>query len=595
MDELAELLGESPTIEVVRDKLRRLLDRQREGQRLPAILIQGDTGTGKGLVARLLHRHSARSRGPFVDVNCAAIPEALLEAELFGFERGAFTDARRAKPGLFQAAHGGVLFLDEVGLLPESLQAKLLIVIEERAVRRCLGSTRSEPTDAWLISATNTDLPAAVVARRFRDDLYHRLAVLTLDLPPLRDRGRDILLLAEQFLARACAEYGLPPKRLDPGAQARLLAFAWPGNVRELGNVIERAALFADALVVTAEILGPLQGEDARAGGPGPRSATATTSDEAQREHLLAALEQMGWNISHTAARLGIARNTVYARLEKFGLRPDLPRKAAPGPPEPVAPAAVPPAPDTGMQWERRSIALLRAELRSADGVDGWAQSSRALEAVIAKVHSFGGRVEEVTPTGLVAAFGLDPAEDAPRRAAHAAMAIQKGAERARESSGESPGVTIGVHVAPLLIGRVGTRIEIDAGAQRAQWPVLDQLLQGKAPGETVASGAAAPFLERRFELVRMDAEANGTPTYRLTGQERRGLGLWGAMTRFVGRQEELELLRSRLTMAAGGHGQVVAVVGEAGVGKSRLIHELAAAHRLDGWRVLEATAVSYG
>jgi len=594
MDELAELLGESPTIEVVRDKLRRLLDRQREGQRLPAILIQGDTGTGKGLVARLLHRHSARSRGPFVDVNCAAIPEALLEAELFGFERGAFTDARRAKPGLFQAAHGGVLFLDEVGLLPESLQAKLLTVIEERAVRR-LGSTRSEPTDAWLISATNTDLPAAVVARRFRDDLYHRLAVLTLDLPPLRDRGRDILLLAEQFLARACAEYGLPPKRLDPGAQARLLAFAWPGNVRELGNVIERAALFADALVVTAEILGPLQGEDARAGGPGPRSATATTSDEAQREHLLAALEQMGWNISHTAARLGIARNTVYARLEKFGLRPDLPRKAAPGPPEPVAPAAVPPAPDTGMQWERRSIALLRAELRSADGVDGWAQSSRALEAVIAKVHSFGGRVEEVTPTGLVAAFGLDPAEDAPRRAAHAAMAIQKGAERARESSGESPGVTIGVHVAPLLIGRVGTRIEIDAGAQRAQWPVLDQLLQGKAPGETVASGAAAPFLERRFELVRMDAEANGTPTYRLTGQERRGLGLWGAMTRFVGRQEELELLRSRLTMAAGGHGQVVAVVGEAGVGKSRLIHELAAAHRLDGWRVLEATAVSYG
>ena len=419
--------------------------------------------------------------------------------------------------------------------------------------------------------------------------------MLTLDLPPLRDRGQDILLLAEQFLARACAEYGLPLKRLDSGAKARLLAYAWPGNVRELGNVIERAALFADAPVVTAETLGPLQAEDTGAGAPGPRSDTATTSDEAMREHLLAALEQMGWNISHTAARLGIARNTVYARLEKFGLRADLPRKAAPGPPQPAAPAALPPAPDTGMQWEQRSIALLRAAIHSADGVDGWARSSRALESVIAKVHSFGGRVEEVTPTGLVAAFGLDPAEDAPRRAAHAATAIQKGAERARESSGGAPGVMIGVHVAPLLIGRVGSRIEIAAGAQRAQWPVLDQLLLGTAPGETVASGAAAPFLERRFELVRVETEANGSPTYRLTGQERQGLGLWGAMTRFVGRREELALLRSRLAIAAGGHGQVVAVTGEAGVGKSRLIYELAAAQRLDGWRVLETTTASYG
>ena len=234
MDELGELLGESRAIEMVREKLRRLLERQRAGQRLPPVLIQGDTGTGKGLVARLLHRHGVRSRGPFVDVNCAAIPETLLEAELFGFERGAFTDARRAKPGLFQAAHGGVLFLDEIALLPESLQAKLLTAIEERAVRR-LGSTRSEPADVWLISATNADLRAAVRARRFREDLYHRLAVLTLDLPPLRARGHDVLLLAERFLARACAEYGLSPKRLDAEARARLLAYEWPGNIRELG------------------------------------------------------------------------------------------------------------------------------------------------------------------------------------------------------------------------------------------------------------------------------------------------------------------------------------------------------------------------
>src|SRR5580765_7253333 len=195
MEALAELLGESPAIHVVRGKLRKLLEGQPAGRRLPAILIQGETGTGKGLVARLLHRLGPRKGGPFVDINCPAIPETLLEAELFGFERGAFTDAHRAKPGLFQAAHGGTLFLDEVGLLPASVQAKLLTAIEERSVRR-LGSTRPEAVDACFISATNIDLQAALRERRFREDLYHRLAVITLTLPPLRDRDRDVLLLA---------------------------------------------------------------------------------------------------------------------------------------------------------------------------------------------------------------------------------------------------------------------------------------------------------------------------------------------------------------------------------------------------------------
>src|SRR6266542_76548 len=183
MDPLAQLVGESAAIEAVRDQLRRLLARRQTGRRLPSVLLNGETGTGKGLVARTIHRAGPRSGGPFVDVNCAAIPDTLLEAELFGFERGAFTDARRSKPGLFQTAHRGILFLDEVGLLPEPLQAKLLTVIEERAVRR-LGGTQPEAADVWVISATNADLQAAIRARRFREDLYHRLAVLTLQLPP---------------------------------------------------------------------------------------------------------------------------------------------------------------------------------------------------------------------------------------------------------------------------------------------------------------------------------------------------------------------------------------------------------------------------
>src|SRR5262245_6306318 len=290
MDALDELLGDSPAMKMVRDRLYRLLDRQRAGQRLPPVLLQGETGTGKGLIARQLHRHGARCEAPFVDVNCSAIPEPLLEAELFGFERGAFTDARRAKPGLFQAAHDGVLFLDEVALLSDAAQAKLLTVIEERAVRR-LGSTRREAADVWVISATNTDLRGAVRARRFREDLYHRLAVFTIDLPPLRNRGRDILRLAERFLARACAEYGLPPKHLAPAAQTRLLAYTWPGNVRELGNVMERAALLADGRLVTVDGLGPLEGRGARANVPQSRSWSATARDAAQRRELEAALE----------------------------------------------------------------------------------------------------------------------------------------------------------------------------------------------------------------------------------------------------------------------------------------------------------------
>src|SRR6266478_7416672 len=178
MDPLAELVGESPAIEAVRDQIRRLVARRETGRRLPSVLLQGETGSGKGLVARVLHRVGPRARTPFVDLNCAAMPEHLVESELFGYERGAFTDARRSKPGLFLTAHRGVIFLDEIGELTESTQAKLLKVLEEGVVRR-LGATETEPADVWVISATNADLETAVRQRAFREDLYHRLAVLT--------------------------------------------------------------------------------------------------------------------------------------------------------------------------------------------------------------------------------------------------------------------------------------------------------------------------------------------------------------------------------------------------------------------------------
>src|SRR5262245_45906430 len=211
---------------------------------MPTVLLRGKTGTGKGLVARAMHEASMRGSSPFVDVNCAAIPETLLEAEMFGVERGAFTDAQRSRPGLFQLAHRGTIFLDEIGLLPEALQGKLLKAIEEREVRR-LGATHSEAVDVWVVAATSEDLEAAVAAGRFRADLYYRLAVVTFVLPPLSERGQDVLLLAEHFLARSCRDYGLPPKSLTPAARAAILAHAWPGNVRDLSNAMERVAVLS--------------------------------------------------------------------------------------------------------------------------------------------------------------------------------------------------------------------------------------------------------------------------------------------------------------------------------------------------------------
>jgi len=210
----------------LREQIRALLAREGELHRLPPILITGETGTGKGLVARVIHRGGSRSKAEFVELNGAAIPEHLLESELFGYERGAFTSATHSKPGLLQVAHRGTLFLDEVALLPPALQAKLLKVLEDGAVRR-LGSTRSEPADISVISATNEDLAASIRSRRFREDLYHRLAVITLALPPLRERGDDIVLLAEQALSRACARYSGPAKQLSAEALSALRAYRW--------------------------------------------------------------------------------------------------------------------------------------------------------------------------------------------------------------------------------------------------------------------------------------------------------------------------------------------------------------------------------
>jgi two-component system, NtrC family, response regulator AtoC len=227
------LVGTSPGIAALRVQIQHLARFDTLGSAaVPTVLLQGETGTGKGLVARVMHDSGPRATGPFIAVNCAAIPETMLEAELFGFEPGAFTDAKRAKAGLFEAASGGTLLLDEIDALPFVLQGKLLTAIETKRVRR-LGAVAERAVDVKLIAATNAVLTAAMAAGRFRADLYHRLAVVVLALPPLRERGADILALAQALLQHYATVHSVTPKQLQDTAQAWLQHYAWPGNVRE--------------------------------------------------------------------------------------------------------------------------------------------------------------------------------------------------------------------------------------------------------------------------------------------------------------------------------------------------------------------------
>ena len=605
MGPLAALLGDSPAMTALRESATRLLQHSSDRGRLPPLLIQGETGVGKGLLARALHDEGPRATRPFLDVNCAAIPDTLLEAELFGFERGAFTDAREPKAGLFQAANHGTLFLDEVALLPDGLQGKLLKALEDRAVRR-LGATRSEPIDVWIVTASNLDLLGAVRARRFREDLYHRLAVVTLRLPPLRERGADIVRLAEHFLAGACREYGLPAKRLASDAVAALRQHPWPGNVRELINTMERVTLLVDAPVVSGaslDLSAPPEAVSAAAAAVAPDHALDAALGTVERARLLEALDETFWNVTRAARRLGISRDTLRYRIAKHRLRPGGSR--GDGGAEPAGePASLPPprpaiaaeAAASAVRWEQRRVTLLRAVIDGPPPEDDRLYPSRLIETLIDKARSFGGRVEDLGPTGIVAAFGLEPVEDAPHRAAHAAVAIRKAVEQGRRTGPPDITVRLGIHVSQLLVGYAGRDIRLELDGKRRVWHTLENLVLRADPDGTIVSETAAPFLDRRFVLAPLSGAAAGDDlAYRLNGVERAALGSSRRLTALAGRSHELELLRDRFAAAADGHGQVVGIVGEAGIGKSRLLLELRRSLRSERAAWFDGRCLSYG
>jgi two-component system, NtrC family, response regulator AtoC len=328
------ILGGSTALRSVMDQVRQIaaLDET------PPVLITGETGTGKGLVARTLHNSGPRAAKPFIDVNCTALPANLMEAELFGHERGAFTDAKESRIGLFEAAEGGFLFLDEVGDLELQLQGKLLRAIEERTVRR-VGGIRDRKINVRILAATNRHLENEVRLNRFRNDLYFRLAVILLHLPPLRERGDDTLILAEHFLRRFSAKYGKDVRRIDARARDTLLSYPWPGNVRELSHVIERAVLWSQGATLNVEELSitapmrvgsdvvsgsaPEQAVESTAPPPEDTDLAAETADLTQVERAMIerAMREAGGNQTRAARRLGISRDTLRYRLKKFGLQ----------------------------------------------------------------------------------------------------------------------------------------------------------------------------------------------------------------------------------------------------------------------------------
>jgi DNA-binding NtrC family response regulator len=332
---IASLIGESPVMQELKATMRRLLEGERRiaDGNSPAVLIDGETGTGKELVARAMHFEGARHTGPFVEVNCASIPSHLLEAELFGHEKGAFTDAKERRTGLVEAADGGTLFLDEIGEVDLGLQAKLLKLLEEKSVRR-LGAVKERRVNLSIISATNRDLEAMVRQGKFRSDLYFRLRIVSLKMPSLRARGGDVLLLARHFLAVHGRRYGKPGLRFSEAAEQVLLQYAWPGNVRELRNMLEQTVLLASTdIIAPAQLalcpsLSPDGGCERHFEGAGKPCMALPRNDaalgEAERTLVIRTLERTGWNVSRAAKILGLTRDMMRYRIEKMGLsRPD--------------------------------------------------------------------------------------------------------------------------------------------------------------------------------------------------------------------------------------------------------------------------------
>jgi DNA-binding NtrC family response regulator/tetratricopeptide (TPR) repeat protein len=624
---LERLVGQAPSIIALRAHIRQLVTFDTVGNALvPTVLLQGETGTGKGLVARVIHDSGPRAEGPFIEVNCAAIPESMLEAELFGFEAGAFTDAKRAKPGLWEAASGGSLFLDEIDAMPLVLQSKLLTVIEAKRVRR-LGAVAEQPTDVKLIAATQMDLRARIAAGQFRADLYHRLAVVLLEVPPLRERGADILLLARHALRGAAEAYRLPSKRLHPQAEVWLQRYAWPGNVRELGHLMERVSLLCPDPQVRTEVLERLCTPLVQPCAPtpvGPPEAHTESADEAAL--IQHALQQTAGNVARAARLLGMSRGALRHRLVRYQIAPPHQpgRMAAAKPRQRTEPHTGPAVPQDNrsplwlsravtappQSWEQKPVAVLAVEVTWPathevweTPYEPWTVTSHWEKMIVEKLRFFGGVVLSHSPSQIVTVFGIPQTlEQAPQRAVQAALTLRRLVLEARDE-GPSPELRLAIHWGQVLVDTEANDPSTSLLAVGDTLTRPGRLLGPAESGEIIASGEIAHLIRDGCELrARQEPVRIGAPSqigaYSVIGLRDLGAPLQRhgqrRLSRFVGREREAAALEDLLERARQGRGQVVGILGEPGVGKSRLCYEFVRAHQTNDWLILETSAASY-
>jgi tetratricopeptide (TPR) repeat protein len=568
----------------------------------------------------VLHESGPRARNPFIDVNCAAIPDTMLEAELFGFEAGAFTDARRAKPGLFEAASSGTLFLDEIDSLSLPLQAKLLKAIEEKSVRR-LGAVGARRVDVKLIAATQHDLDSLVADGRFRADLYHRLAVLVLRIPPLRERRDDVVLLAERFFADFARSHGLAPRRLADDAKAWLRMQPWPGNVRELLHLVERATLLgpegellaSDLASLTAPLSAapvpptPRAADASRTASETPSAPHADTSPAAddEAEHIRAALRRSGGNVVAAARLLGVGRNALRYRMRRLGIgKPSLDDLArAPAARDEAASrrGSVAPAParhgaaarshaGDAAAWEQKRAATLAIDLffpkagELSPRYEPWTAAARWKQAVTEKLRGFGGVVLDETSSRVTAAFGVPRAvEQMPQRAVQAALAVQ---HLAATAATPRPEVRVAVHLGEVCCAHEaagGDEVALRVLAIGDALAFPERVLGHAGAGETLVSARIARQVAQSCVLeprtLRLGPRAEDDVTvYAVAGARTRSAAAALAdlpAGAFIGRERELAMLDDAFRSAEAGHGRVVFLAGDAGIGKSRLLLEL--------------------